>query len=1436
MRYLDNLKNTTFTLALLCALHPQGTEAQPTIRVTKSYEDSVRILILYNSTATGWSWCAPGTIPVGPLSKDFIVKSITGIPNVRVLKAEETQWSDVQNAFPGGKLPHVIVHANAGWFTTSGPYIGDVLNRAADQAIGVVSIGDDASQFAEKVFGFTNVDNVPAPMGDATQYRGPNTNLWIDLNGNADTLPAPGVIRNTVNNLNVRRLDFKPFGTDAAGDYRCQEDADKYTIVPSYFDKLNFLGFQRAFDGKDTIAGPAELQTIVAFQDLQRRGVALSFQPQFLKDAKAASQVVYDAILYASYAHFYYSTVSTPVAVPGSTTFLSQLSIQLSTITAGATIYYTLNGKTPDSTGILYNPANPVQIIGNATIKAIAYKPGWLQSGIMTEAYTKAFTPSTLAILDRNGNPLTGGYLTELNSSYTLRLTTTQAGLEHVTTIASTLDAKDAENFVLTDPFGTGSNFIFSGTRNFSIANTGAPGNGKTEAAVYDTLTVSWINPKDVNDAAVAKVPVRPAPKQAFAYFSTKPDGSDTTYQYLGTETKIYLVVVDEVLPPGMIPTVTLETTPKLGSGRNRDTEILILSVNPATPGKYIAAINVDINPSSSPGDKKLQLTVEDLIKATYNDPMDAEPPAVANAGYGVAPEIDPLLQFTDKNGNVLPAGIYYSPAEGALYVDYHDDWFIGVSDTIPVLLTIVNQRNAGPDTETVKLALASHSSNIGEWKGTISLKDGPLVTPGNGISETYILGRVIATVTSHDKAGNPASKATANLLVAYLDQDATLTLEGPGGPSVAISRGDSTLKITLKDQSISSGKDTVFARVSCLGSKDQVSNVMLIETDATSGQYLSGNIKKAEGGKVNDNILQCLSTDEIKVTYTDSVYNETKEVRAPVSNPVTTRVYFTPTASSTIEFSSVSQRDAKNFYIQISAHNRNVAVVDTLHVTVTTANGDVETLVATETGSNTDRFTVAVPFDFVTSAATPQNGTLEGKILPTVANNHVTATATVVVDGTPASASLDLVAAYDPAQKAYIKDSNGDNAADKVYIVFARPLARLPASVDVQWNDGSPGSNKTVAISKLSFLSSDSTVVVADLTSTPFPQGLTSANASNPPHATLPANDALFAGQHPVIEDSIGPVLKSVVKKPANVNALLPNDPNFNLDTLVVTVSEPLKASQDFKDILKFATSCDDYAHAITIVAANNPTHSATDPTVYTVIVDNSTGKSPQTNNCVFLNADPGKFTDIPGNNPPQFGVLLEGSDRTHVIQMLRGFPPVAGLDPNNPDFQVAVQDSRNPDKAGYATPADPVSATWQVLWVPPADYVPGHPYTPYTVANINDLPSGTRETTTPIQLPGNISTIQVVSTAVYIAHVTIFDIYGNFVNASTQVFGGKGELQNLARVVPKGLVSYLYWDMKDRHGQLAGQGVYVWKVRFEFKGGKQEIQYTRTGVIRNR
>ncbi len=1128
--------------------------------------------------------------------------------------------------------------------------------------------------------------------------------------------------------------------------------------------------------------------------------------------------------------------VARPTANPPGKAFDSQVSIVLSTATPGATIYYTVNGSTPDSTSLAYDPTKPIVITGTTTIKAIAYRAGWQKSDVMSETYTKNFTLSSLDILDQNGNPLSGGYLTELNTAYTVKVTTTQAGFTTLTANATTKVAADAETVILSNPVNQGVNLVFSGTSPLLIT-TAAIGNNKTEASSYDSLIVRWVNPTDpTRDIAEKRILVRPAPKQARAYFSTKADGSDTTDTYAGTETTLYLFVIDEILPSGQTPKVTLETTPKNGPGRTKDTETLNMVT--VSPGKYRATIPVEINPTSAAGDGKLQLALEDAILATYKDPTDGDV-ATANAGYGIAPDITAELQFTDKNGAVLPAGTYYSPAEGALYLTYKDDWVNGSIATKSVTMTITNNGGKAPgdaETFTIPLVPSKKAGSVGVWEGSIKLEDHPNITSGNGIAETYILGEVHAVVASHNKVGTGPGPGpvTDDLLVAYANKDAIVTIEGKD-PGVEPTRKDSILRVIVKDQSISSAIDTLYSTLSCSESKDVVVNVMLIETSATSGIYQSTIISKTEGAVVSDGVLQCNSTDIIKATYKDPVYQDTKVVQVLIESPVTTRIYFSSKADGSDEITSVNDLDADAFYVVVVARSPDVSKVDNLPVTFTTAQGETETFTAVETGPYTEKFIAKVPFGFVSSGGvTANNGTLEGKITPKEANNLVTATGSVTVEGKTSKGSIDLVAAFAPVEKAYIKDTDGDGLADKVYIVFEKRLGRLPTTVIAQWNTD-VSVEKPAGGAKISFLNADSNVVVIDYKGAFTEPGKTSITVGQEPRATLP-DDALFKGQKPIIQDSIGPIIVSAIKKPSNVNTAVANDPNFNLDTIVVVLSEPLK-NADFKEKLKFSTSCDDYAHAKIITAVQDPPINPLNPNEYTIVVDKSNQATPSAGNCVFLNADPDKYTDIPGNKPPQYGVELKGADGKTIIQVFRGFPPVAGLDPNNPTFQVAVQDSRDPSKQGFATPAGPTASQWQVVWIPPAGFTGSDDdwsYNPNPVPSINDMPSGSKEGATPLNLPRNISAIQVVSTTAYIARISIFDIYGNFVRSSVQAFGAAGELQNQARVVPKGLVSFLIWDMKDSKGQLAGNGVYVWKVQFEFKGGKQEVQYTRTGVMR--
>lgn len=74
------------------------------------------------------------------------------------------------------------------------------------------------------------------------------------------------------------------------------------------------------------------------------------------------------------------TTVSAPIFSPAPGTFYVPQNVVLSTTTDGATIYYTIDGSTPDQNSTEYTEA--INITETTTIKAIAYKDGLDESGI----------------------------------------------------------------------------------------------------------------------------------------------------------------------------------------------------------------------------------------------------------------------------------------------------------------------------------------------------------------------------------------------------------------------------------------------------------------------------------------------------------------------------------------------------------------------------------------------------------------------------------------------------------------------------------------------------------------------------------------------------------------------------------------------------------------------------------------------------------------------------------------------------------------------------------------------------------------------------------------------------------------------------------------------------------------------------------------------
>lgn len=98
------------------------------------------------------------------------------------------------------------------------------------------------------------------------------------------------------------------------------------------------------------------------------------------------------------------ANAAAPVINPNGGTFSTSQSVQMSSSTASASIFYTLDGSTPTPTSTQYTA--PITVSADTTINAIASAPGYIQSGVTsaTFTFTNQAPPITLA-------PAAGTYL-----------------------------------------------------------------------------------------------------------------------------------------------------------------------------------------------------------------------------------------------------------------------------------------------------------------------------------------------------------------------------------------------------------------------------------------------------------------------------------------------------------------------------------------------------------------------------------------------------------------------------------------------------------------------------------------------------------------------------------------------------------------------------------------------------------------------------------------------------------------------------------------------------------------------------------------------------------------------------------------------------------------------------------------------------------------
>ena len=91
-------------------------------------------------------------------------------------------------------------------------------------------------------------------------------------------------------------------------------------------------------------------------------------------------------------------TVAMPTFSPVAGTYYEPLSVTISCATEGATIYFTLDGTNPTESSSSYTSA--ISISETTTVKAIAVKEGYLNSGIASATYIISDAPSVITIAE----------------------------------------------------------------------------------------------------------------------------------------------------------------------------------------------------------------------------------------------------------------------------------------------------------------------------------------------------------------------------------------------------------------------------------------------------------------------------------------------------------------------------------------------------------------------------------------------------------------------------------------------------------------------------------------------------------------------------------------------------------------------------------------------------------------------------------------------------------------------------------------------------------------------------------------------------------------------------------------------------------------------------------------------------------------------------
>ncbi|MBF0433650.1 MAG: hypothetical protein HQK83_20390, partial [Fibrobacteria bacterium] len=749
------------------------------------------------------------------------------------------------------------------------------------------------------------------------------------------------------------------------------------------------------------------------------------------------------------------SKLPVPAVDPPGSPFGFQQLVSLSNIVPGTSLFYRL-----DTNNFRPYTGDFIHITNDIVIQAFSKKPGWLTSDTISEVYTKTNNPSKLQLGKISEEPLGGNsYLNENDSGFVIKLTTPHATLTEVSISFTSIWGLDKETISIKNPQVMSDALVFIDTIDFAV-KASSWDNSIVEAAIYDSITVSWTNPILMNDNPNSTFLVKPELRDPVIYFADS-NWNELADSLSGTESILYVVVEDAVFNPAHLDEYRVSLSNKKGGNNNASTDFETYPLVEITPGTYGATIPLEQSPPVKTNNDKFEIKNGDELKAVYVNPVTL----IAKSdliGFGVPNQLPGLVSFTNTDGSLpvdLISGNIWDASKGLVYLKYTDD-FVGDLVVKQVLLTVESTDGMGrkrTDAEMVSMTRTGKVDDQGIWTTLVPLEDNYTAISGDGKLQYYFKGVITASIATHLPGPSEVLEGDtvkAVLQTARANSKEIITMGDPL-TNGKLTRNSQSIEICVQDQVYSKAWiDTLLlTKVKCLNSGDMLKNIPLVQKAIDSPVYC-GTITKleAQNGTGTDSILHCQDIDNILSNFVDPVYGTEDSEQETIIDATITRLQFFNTRGQ--ELSSFSEVNGNQILVRLTDKTPSLYTVDTLQVSLESSNGDTLTIAVVETGVNSSVFEGLADIGF-SEIPDLDNTVLEGKLDPSSGSNQTTLTATKGnISGT-----VLINAAYVPAEKAWIVDGNHDGRGDSIYIKFAQPLPALPSLISsIDWpGEGSP-------------------------------------------------------------------------------------------------------------------------------------------------------------------------------------------------------------------------------------------------------------------------------------------------------------------------------------------------------------------------------------------